>query len=187
MANWQQKNDNERELIERAKVDPNAFGELYEMYVDKIYNYVFRQVGTAAVCEDIVAQTFMKVLENLPKFQWKGISISSWIYRIATNEVYQFFRNKQKKKTVNIDVVEHLVASKNNPHHVASRKDTFIYIYDYVEKLPETQKMVITLRFVEGLNNQEIGEIIGKKEGAVRQLVFRALTKLREWLPEGTL
>ena len=84
-------------------------------------------------------------------------------------------------------MVDHLVATKNNPHHIASRKDTFIYIYDYVEKLTETQKMVITLRFVEGLNNQEIGEIIGKKEGAVRQLVFRALTKLREWIPEGTL
>ena len=75
MANRQQKNEHERELIERAKVDPDAFGELYELYVNKIYNYVFRQVGAAALCEDIVAQTFMKVLENLPKFQWKGISI----------------------------------------------------------------------------------------------------------------
>ncbi|MEI6221722.1 MAG: RNA polymerase sigma factor [bacterium] len=170
----------EQQLIEEAKVNPEQFGVLYERYVDKIYSYVFHRINNAEVAQDIVAQTFFKVLEHLPRFQWKGYSISSWIYKIATNEIYQFYRNEKKVQIVDITEVAHLIAEKKDPHQFAALAEQEECVSEFLKKLPQRQQEVLVLRFIEGLSNQDIARVFERNEGAVRQLIFRALANLRK-------
>ena len=86
---------NERDFIEKAKNNPKVFGELYDQYYPRIFGYIFRITGDYAIACDITSETFLKVWMKIGGFRWKGISISSWIFKIATNELNQYFRKKK--------------------------------------------------------------------------------------------
>jgi RNA polymerase sigma-70 factor (ECF subfamily) len=174
----------ERQLVAAAKADSSHFTELYERYVDRIYSYVFHRTHSEDATEDIVSQTFFKVVEHLPKFEWKGYSICSWIYRIATNEINQFYRNQKKTSYVDLDDVAHVLTDKWTPQEDFQQQEVHRCLHDFLGLLPESQKQVLLLRFVEGLSNTEIAFILNKKEGAVRQLIFRALQGLRTLLDD---
>jgi RNA polymerase sigma-70 factor (ECF subfamily) len=85
----------ERELLEQIRSDPKAFGVVFDHYYQPIFGYVFRRVADYDFARDITAETFLKAFLKIQSFRWKGISISSWLYRIATNEINQFFRRKK--------------------------------------------------------------------------------------------
>jgi RNA polymerase sigma-70 factor, ECF subfamily len=87
--------DNEKDFIEKAKNNPKVFGELYDQYYPRIFGYIFRITGDYAIACDITSETFLKVWMKIGGFRWKGISISSWIFKIATNELNQYFRKKK--------------------------------------------------------------------------------------------
>lgn len=95
----------EREIIERSRKDPRAFGELYEKYFDRIYNFVYRQTDDEELAGDLTSQTFINALNHLPSFQFRGVPFSAWLYKIASNEVNKHYRKNKGKKVFSLEEV----------------------------------------------------------------------------------
>lgn len=180
----------EKKIIQCAKKDPEAFGAIFDAYHDPIFGYVLRRIGHVQISQDIVSETFFKALDRLWQFHWRDISISSWLYRIASNEINQYFRKKKhdsyslddllEKKGFEfqdeVDILEEVI----NQERELGRAKEWQKIRKYIEQLPEKYQEVLTLRYFEDKKIVEIAEILNKKEGTVKSLLSRAMTKLRE-------
>ena len=169
----------ERLLIEAAQNDPSRFAELYEMNFHRVYAYVARRVRDRAEIQDLTAQVFHKALANLGKFKWKGSPFAAWLYRIASNAI----ADQARQKT-------HESIDQSNPSSESSTATDLeeverrARLFTAVDKLPEDQRRVIVMRFADEKSIREIAEALGRSEGAVKQLQFRALENLRNRLNE---
>jgi len=169
-------------LVKRAiRGDFAAFGELYGVYLDRIYRYVFYQVKDKMTAEDVTEEVFLKAWKAIKSCRGKERTFSSWLYRIAHNNVIDIFRSQQKKWTVDMETVAEL----NQPSVEIEKELDHQEILNSLTDLPPNQRQVIILKFIEGLDNLEIERIIGKSQGAIRVLQTRALAKLREKLNSG--
>jgi RNA polymerase sigma-70 factor (ECF subfamily) len=168
-----------RFVAKAAKGDFDAFGELYNIYFDRIYRYVFYQVKDRMTAEDLVEEIFVKAWKAIGSYRGKGWAFSSWLYRIAHNYLVDYFRKSQKRRSLEIEKVD-FVAS--NEHELVERKTEEQELREAISCLRDNQRQVIILKFIEGLDNREISRIMGKSEGAIRILQMRALTTLREKL-----
>lgn len=177
--------EREKELAIRAsKNDPEAFAELYDLYVDKIYNYIYHKVGNTAEAEDLTAQVFTKAWEAIDSYQWQGYSFSPWLFRIAHNLVVDYHR--ARRPTVVLDVLEtrpHLTGSEGSrPEQILQDMMAMERVREAIGQLTEEQQTVIILRFIEGYSTADVAKIMGKRRGAIRGLQFRGLTALRKIL-----
>ena len=169
-------------LVEKAiRGDFAAFGELYGVYLDRIYRYVFYQVKDKMTAEDVTEEVFLKAWKAIKSCRGKERTFSSWLYRIAHNNVIDIFRSQRKKWTVDMETVAEL----NQPSVEIEKELDHQEILNSLTDLPPNQRQVIILKFIEGLDNFEIERIIGKSQGAIRVLQTRALAKLREKLSSG--
>lgn len=165
----------DKELVLRVKKDINAFDELYKKYFPLMNRFVYHKVSEEEVRRDIVANVFFKALKNIHKFKYlyKG-SLSGWLYRIAINEVTDYYRKNGRKKKL-VDEVK--------LNQVSIFSEDIEINYDVLKialkQLNEKDQNVIILRYFEKLSNLEIAEILGKKEGAVKVQVHRAMQKLK--------
>jgi len=180
--------EKEKELVEKAKKDPEAFGKLYDEYYSKIFGYILKRVANFEIAQDITSETFFKVLKNLWKFRWQNISFSSWLYRIASNEIANFFR-KKKYKMISFEKISEPISS-NNPlieiveaQEKLERHKNFLILQEKISNLPIKYQEVISLRFFEKKPIKEISEILGKREGTIKSLLHRGLEKLRDQMP----
>ena len=155
-----------------------AFGKLYHIYAEKIYRYVYYQVKDKMTAEDITADVFLKALEAIKSCKGKEATFSSWLYRIAHNRTIDSFRSMKRKPIVDTEVVTNLADPKQEVEKKVERQE----LLEVIAELPQNQSQVITLKFIGGLDNREIGRTMGKSEGAVRILQMRALAMLREKL-----
>jgi len=161
----------ERLLIEAAKRDPARFGELYQRYVYQVYAYVSRRVGTREEAEDITSDVFHHALENLRKFEWRGAPFAAWLIRIAAHRMIDRWR-KTSRETGN--------PISDDPKDIRMEQiEQRSALFQLVKRLPEDQRRVLVLRFVEEKSIREIAQELRRSEGAVKQLQFRALEKLR--------
>lgn len=173
----------ERLLIEAAQHDPSRFAELYEQNFHRVYAYVARRVRDRAEIQDLTAQVFHKALANLGKFKWKGSPFAAWLYRIASNAIAD--RAKQ-----NVREIREQVGTELNPSAEVSTATDLeeverrARLFSAVDKLPEDQRRVIVMRFADEKSIREIAGELGRSEGAVKQLQFRALENLRNRLVE---
>jgi len=176
--------EEEKELIKRAKKDPKAFEKIYDENYSQIFGYILKRVADIEIAKDICSETFLKALKNLWKFRWQNISISSWLYRIASNEIVNYFR-KSKNKTISLEKVAQPIASSNplietiKAEEKLRKHQDFLKIQKQISKLPVKYQEVIVLRFFEKKKIKEIAEILGKKEGTVKSLLYRGLEKLK--------
>jgi RNA polymerase sigma-70 factor (ECF subfamily) len=176
----------EKELIKKAQRDPEAFGELYDKYYSQIFGYILKRVADIEVAKDICSETFLKALKNLWKFKWKNISISSWLYKIANNEIATYFR--KKKKTISLEKVPEPAFSENPLSETIKAQEElkkykdFLEVQKAISKLEVKYQEVIVLRFFEKKKIKEIAEILEKKEGTIKSLLYRGLKKLKEEL-----
>lgn len=169
-------------LVKRAiGGDFAAFGNLYGIYLDRIYRYAFYQVKDKMTAEDVTEEVFLKAWKAIKSCRGKERTFSSWLYRIAHNNVIDIFRSQQKKWTVDMETVAEL----NQPSVEIETELDHQEILNSLTDLPPNQRQVIILKFIEGLDNLEIERIIGKSQGAIRVLQTRALAKLREKLSSG--
>lgn len=168
------------ELVDKASSgDFEAFGKIYSMYLDPIYRYVFYQVKDKMAAEDITEEVFVKAWKAISTCRGKGRTFSAWLYRIAHNQVINVFRSRRKEWLS----LETAVLSVNCV--AESRVEAGLEwqeLSELITRLPENQRQVILLKFIEGLDNAEIAQVMGKKEGAIRVLQMRALSKLRQEL-----
>lgn len=170
-------------MIERAKRDPDAFGELYDIYFDKIYAYIYRKTGDRQLTEDLTSETFTKALANLKGYQYTGQPFVAWLYRIAGNLVTDHYR--AAKPTATLDDGMQVAAPGISPEEAALRLDDQQAVARAIRSLSPDQQDVVLMRFSGGMRLREIAEVVGKSEGAVKALMFRALGSLRGKLTES--
>jgi len=180
----------EKELIRQAQKAPDAFAKLYDQYYPKIFGYILRRTANLEAAQDITSETFFKALRKLWQFQWRNISFSSWLYKIASNEINQYFRKAEYKKSASLEELQEQgfePISTNDPEselieaqEKLKQHQDFLEIQVNIVQLPAKYQEVIALRFFEQKQIKEIAEILGKKEGTIKSLLHRAVEKLRE-------
>ncbi len=176
----------ERRLIEAAQSDPARFGEVYEHYFALVYAYVTRRVRNRDEAEDLTAEVFRKALASLPRFKWRGAPFAAWLFRIASNMIAD--RSKRVAREVPLD--EAGATERGRRAQIGKGADTSqqkdledserrALLFRLVDELAEDQCRVLVMRFAEEKSIREIAAALGRSEGAVKQLQFRALENLR--------
>ena len=163
----------DRLLVEAAKKDPSRFAELYELNFARVYAYVARRVGDRDAAQDLTSDVFHKALANLRKYEWRGAPFAAWLMRIAANIVADHGKRSARE-----------ACGENDSPEPATQPDLAAIedqgrLFRLVDRLPRDQRRVIFERFVEQKSILEIAGLLGKTEGAVKQLQFRALQNLR--------
>ena len=174
----------EESLVRQAREgDQKAFSRLYEEHFDRIYRYVAVRIGDRTEAEDMTQQVFLKALQSISSFKWKGIPFSAWLYRIAHNQVVDYLRKKTKKPGALLD--ESLISSDSNPQLMAEHSLDIEQLVSATKQLTKAQREVISLRFAGGLAVAEVANIMGKSQGAVKALQHSAIVALRKVLMVG--
>ena len=170
----------EAELIEKAKTDKEAFGELYTRYVDRIYSYVYYRTGDVAEAEDLTAKIFFRAMNHIPRYTDRGLPFSAWLYRIARNLVANWHRDRSRRRIIALDDITHWKVGQESPEietQLLQDRDALLKV---VRRLPAERQELLILKFVDRLSNSEIGGIMERSEGAIKSLYHRTLLSLRE-------
>jgi RNA polymerase sigma-70 factor (ECF subfamily) len=163
----------ERLLVEAAQADPRRFAELYELHFHRVYAYVVKRVLNREEAEDITSDVFQQALAKIKAFEWRGVPFSAWLVRIAANAITD--RWKRAARQTNEPLPDDLEDRNPRGKDIESRAALF----QLVASLPPDQRRVVEMRFAAQKSIREIAQEIGRTEGAVKQLQFRALQKLR--------
>ena len=176
----------ETEQIQLAQKDHQYFGVLYEKYFDQIFRFVFKRLGgDEAVSGDLTQQTFMKAMANIQKYEDRGLAFSSWLYRIAQNEVNLFFRNE--KKTRLVDVNENQLKSLLEEGEISSSmsQEDQEKLVRCINELEAEHLDLIELRFFQALSFKEIADIYSITEANAKMRIYRLLEKInKKWSNE---
>ncbi len=171
--------DYERQLIERAGREPEAFRELYRHYFPRVYAYVAYRVGQAWDAEDLTADIFLKIVQALHQFDYRGEgSFAAWVFRIAHNAVSQFYR-QQHQPTVPLDNLPDIQSDDFSPDESILLKERFERLRGYINLLSPRRQEIITLRFYGGLRNTEIAAVLNLDERTIAAHVCRAIEDLQ--------
>jgi len=185
MVNGSCQVQDEEGLVRRAQQhDQEAFSQLYEAYFDKIYRYVVLKIGDKTEAEDMTQQVFLKALQSISSFKWKGYPFSAWLYRIAHNQVVDYFRKKSKRPSVELDDSLNISNGKkeSNPYSMAEQSFNMEQLLSATKRLTEAQNEVISLRFTSEMSTAEVAKIMGKSQGAIKALQHSAIAALRRTL-----
>ena len=174
--------DSEELLIERAKHDPEAFGELYERYVDRIYNYIYYRTGNVHEAEDLTARVFYRALSHIPRYRQHGVPFAAWLYRIAHNLVANWHRDRSRRHDIRLDDVLSLASRDAGPDHLAEQSEEAYGLLEAMRRLPAERQQLLILKFAEGMSNLEIAHVMGRTEGAIKSMYHRTLIALRDEL-----
>lgn len=173
--------ERERQLVEAARENRVAFGALYERYVDAIYSYAVHRLRDSTAAEDVVAETFHRALENIDRYEWRGVPFSAWLYRIASNVIAARYR---RDPAAPLDEVGEIEDDDVGPEEALLGGERRRELYAAVAALPQEQQQAVTLRYGQDLHNKDIARIMGRSEGAVKQLLHRAMRGLQRQLDE---
>ena len=173
--------DAERLLIEAAQRDPARFAELYENNFDRVYAYIARRVRDRNDAEDLTSEVFHQALAGLPRFEWRGAPFAAWLFKIASNAIID--RSTRAAKEREVPAILDL-PSEISPEEIEDEIEQRARLFQLVDRLPVDQRRVIGMRFAEEKSIREIAHEIGRSEGAVKQLQFRALQNLRAQLSD---
>jgi RNA polymerase sigma factor (sigma-70 family) len=171
--------EHERRLIEQARHEPEAFRELYRYYFARVYAYVAYRVGRAGDAEDLTAEIFLKIVESLSQFEYRGEgAFAAWVFRIAHNAISQFYR-QQHSETVSLDDLPDIQSDDLAPDEIFLRKERFQRLRAHIAILSPRRQEIITLRFFGGLRNQEIAAVLKLDERTVAAHLCRAIEDLQ--------
>ena len=171
----------EQEILARAlQGDREAFGALYERYVERIFNYVYYRTGNVHDAEDLTARVFYRALHHIQNYTDRGVPFSAWLYRIAHNLIANWHRDRSRHQEIPLDDAP-TIHYKGEPPEVAlmqgQDRDALLKL---IRHLPSERQHLLILKFVEHMSNAEIGETMGRSEGAVKSLYHRTLLALRD-------
>ncbi len=177
--------DEERKLVLRAAGhDAEAFAQLYDRLVEKIFKYIYYKVGSRSDAEDLTAQVFLKAWEAIGRYRLTERPFSAWLYRIAHNLVVDYFR--MRREVVPLDLVTRIDENEGNLDDVTQRHLTAETLRRAIQRLTSDQQQVIILRFLEGYSTEQVSRIMGKGQGAIRTLQHRALAALARVFQRGS-
>ncbi len=181
-------NGNEVNLVEQAKTDPAAFGELYNRYVDRIYNYIYYRTGNHYDAEDLTAKVFFQALRHLPSYEQRGLPFAAWLYRIAHNLVANWHRDRSRRKVISLERLAAIAQWRGiGPFEYTVHSERRQALLDAVQGLPDDRQQLLILKYIERMPNAQIGDIMGRSEGAIKSLYHRTLVALRQALDERDL
>lgn len=163
-----------------AQGDQEAFGILYERYVSRIYSYIYYRTGNQHDAEDLTARVFFRALRHVENYKDRGLPLSAWLYRIAHNLVANWHRDNSRRKEIPLDEIILVRHGGDLPEMVLIENEEKENLLSVIHRLPADRQQLILLKFVEHLSNAEIGQVMGRSEGAVKSLYHRTLLSLRD-------
>lgn len=176
---------NEEEILTRAlQGDRDAFGALYERYIDRIFNYVYYRTGNVHDAEDLTARVFQRAMKHIQNYTDRGVPFSAWLYRIAHNLVANWHRDRSRRHEIPLSDAPVLLVHGDHPEARLVQTQEQETLLRHIRRLPPDRQQLLILKFVEHLSNAEIGQIMGRSEGAVKSLYHRTLLALRNGLNE---
>lgn len=171
----------EKDILKLASQgSKEAFGLLYENYADRIFNYVYYRTGNVHDAEDLTARVFQRAMKHITNYQDRGVPFSAWLYRIAHNLVANWHRDRSRKQEISITDTMIIPAKLEHPETTLLRTEEQDALLNLIRDLPPDRQQLLILKFVEHYSNAEIGEIMGRSEGAVKSLYHRTLLALRD-------
>jgi RNA polymerase sigma-70 factor, ECF subfamily len=165
-------------LTQAASGDVEAFGALYERYVGRIYNYIYYRTGNQHDAEDLTARVFYRAMRHIVNYEQRGLPFSAWLYRIAHNLVANWHRDNSRRPEIPLEDgvwIHH----GEHPEVSVLQSEEQERLIKVIRRLPADRQQLLILKFVEHLSNEEIGQIMGRTEGAVKSLYHRTLLSLR--------
>ncbi len=170
----------EASLLERMRsLDPHALSAIYDLYAVRIYSYIYHRVGDTNLAEDLTAQVFLRMLEALRNDRAWTVSFSGWLYRIAHNLVIDYYRQSGRGRYIDLETKADMPVEGRGPEDAAELRLSHDRVRVALTRLTEEQAQVISLRFLEERSIAEVAHLIGKSEGAVKALQYRAVAALR--------
>ena len=168
----------EYSILERSKKNTQAFGALYEKYFERIFNFIYRQTDDEDITADLCSQTFLNALKNAEKFEYRGVPVSAWFYRIASNEVNKHYRKIKRDKVFSLEEVK--VKELIQMGDEDWSEELIKKMMEYLKDLPVDMLEVLELRFFEDKDFKEIAFILGITESGAKMRTYRALDRLRK-------
>jgi RNA polymerase sigma-70 factor (ECF subfamily) len=177
-------NEYDQDLIldKAIQGDEEAFSILYQENVKKIYNYIYYRTGNNHDAEDLTARVFQRALGHITKYQKTNVPFTAWLYRIAHNLVANWHRDNSRRKEVPIEGQVDLKQKSDVPEREIEKRQELEFLLKAIRKLSNDRQMLLILKYVEDLSNKEIGDVMGKSEGAIKSLYHRTLLELRDVL-----
>jgi RNA polymerase sigma-70 factor (ECF subfamily) len=172
------------ELVERAQAgESEAFGRLYDHYADTVYRYIYYRVGSRATAEDLTSETFLRALRRIGTFTWQGRDFGAWLVTIARNLVADHFKSSRFRLEVTTGEMLDSNECERSPEESVLESLANAALRDAVRRLNPQQQECVNLRFLQGLSVAETARIMGKNEGAIKTLQYRAVRTLARLLP----
>ncbi len=178
------------DLVARSQSgEPEAFGLLYDRYVDLVYRYIYYRVGSPTLAEDLVSETFLRALRRIDSFTWQGRDFAAWLVTIARNLIADHFKSGRYRLEITTeDILESGPAqTTDGPESLVLDSLTNATLLSAVKKLNPEQQECIVLRFLQGLSVNETALAMGKNDGAIKALQYRAVRALARLLPEDSV
>ncbi|MEJ2487089.1 MAG: sigma-70 family RNA polymerase sigma factor [Anaerolineales bacterium] len=167
-------------LSRAAQGDSDAVGVLYDRYVERIYNYIYYRTSNQHDAEDLTSRVFTRAIKHITNYEDRGLPFSAWLYRIAHNLVANWHRDNSRRQVVGLDESFNISGTQEQPETLVVRSEEENFLMGLVSNLPEDRQQLLILKFVDHLSNAEIGEIMGRTEGAIKSLYHRTLISLRD-------
>lgn len=172
----------EQKLVEEVKRNPEKFGELYDRYFDQIYRYVYRRCNDRDTVYDLVSQTFYDALTHIKSYEFRGFPFSSWLYKIAHNNVLKWYRTQGRQKIVDLEEGKNMIDYSSDPVKEATAAEEKNEVGAVIAQLEQEEREIVRLKFFEGASNIEIAEIMGLSANHIGVKVFRVLKKVKQLL-----
>ena len=175
--------NSEYKLVQAAKEDKKKFRPLYNNYYEIVFRFIYQRTGNETITTDIVSEVFYKALENITRYEFRGLPFSSWLLRIAHNETIKYYRKTSKSRVVKLET-KHLqnLTSEENENNIGELKPL---LFKALKELKIGDLQLIEMRFFEGRPFKEMAEILNKKESAVKMKVYRILEKLKFYFKQN--
>ncbi|MER5951317.1 ECF subfamily RNA polymerase sigma factor, BldN family [Streptomyces sp. cg28] len=173
------------DLVERAQGgEADAFGRLYDQYSDTVYRYIYYRVGGKATAEDLTSETFLRALRRIGTFTWQGRDFGAWLVTIARNLVADHFKSSRFRLEVTTGEMLDANEVERSPEDSVLESLSNAALLEAVRRLNPQQQECVTLRFLQGLSVAETARVMGKNEGAIKTLQYRAVRTLARLLPD---
>ncbi|WP_031037089.1 ECF subfamily RNA polymerase sigma factor, BldN family [Streptomyces sp. NRRL F-5650] len=173
------------DLVERAQAgEADAFGRLYDQYSDTVYRYIYYRVGGKATAEDLTSETFLRALRRIGTFTWQGRDFGAWLVTIARNLVADHFKSSRFRLEVTTGEMLDANEVERSPEDSVLESLSNAALLEAVRRLNPQQQECVTLRFLQGLSVAETARVMGKNEGAIKTLQYRAVRTLARLLPD---
>ena len=171
----------DRRLIEGCGEDPGQFAQVYERYFDRVFGFSLTLTRDRMAAQDVTSETFRRALQAMPQYRWRGIPLRTWLFRIASNAASDFRKRAARETELN-DLPD---GTSTSPETFYIKVEEQTAVIELVKRLPRDQRRVIAMRFGQETSIKEIAKALGRSEGAVKQLQFRAIQSLQARIGES--